>query len=68
MNERIFCVAVKPLGSQVIKGEPVTKPRHILQGSGYDFVMPLFTFETLDETIGVSDEEDIYYKKMLTQK
>jgi cysteine synthase A len=30
--------------------------------------MPLFIFETLDESIGVSDEEAIYYKKMLTQK
>jgi cysteine synthase A len=68
MNEKVFCVAVEPLGSQVIKGESVTKPQHILQGSGYGFVMPLFTYETLDECIGVSDEEAIYYKKMLAHK
>jgi cysteine synthase A len=67
-NKDIVCVAVEPSGAEVIKGEPVTKPLHLLQGSGYGMVPRLFSFDTLDMTIGVTDEESVKYKKLLGEK
>lgn len=64
----ILCVAVEPEGSQPIKGLPITKPLHLLQGSGYGAVPRLFQFDTLDETLGVTDEEAIKYKQLLGEK
>ncbi|XP_054156983.1 cysteine synthase B-like [Oppia nitens] len=67
-NKDILCVAVEPAGAEVIKGDAVTKPLHLLQGSGYGKVPRLFKFDTLDTTIGVTDEEAVEYKKLLAQR
>ena len=67
-NKDILCVAVEPAGAEVIKGEPVTKPLHLLQGSGYGMVPRLFKFDTLDMTLSVTDEEAVKYKKLLGEK
>ncbi|CAG2176919.1 unnamed protein product [Oppiella nova] len=67
-NKDIVCVVVEPAGAEAIKGEPVTKPLHILQGSGYGMVPQLFKFDTMDSTIGVSDEEAVHYKELLGSK
>jgi len=64
-NPDIKCVVVEPAGAEVIKGEPVTKPLHLLQGSGYGCVPELFKFDTMDETIGVSDQDAVKYMKLL---
>ena len=67
-NPEIQCIAVEPKGAEVIKGCAVTKPLHLLQGSGYGAVPRLFKFETLDEAMCVSDREAVEYKKLLGKK
>lgn len=67
-NKDIVCVAVEPDGAQVIKGEPITKPLHLLQGSGYGKVPELFDMEVMDMTLGVTDEEAVKYKNLLGSK
>jgi len=64
----VVCVAVEPSGAQVIKGCAVEKPLHLLQGSGYGQVQPLFKFDTMDQTLGVTDREAVEYKKLLGTK
>lgn len=64
----IKCIAVEPIGAEPIKGEPVNKPAHVIQGGGYGKVPPLFTYDTMDGTVGVSDEEVIHYKRQLAHR
>lgn len=52
----------------MIKGCAVEKPLHLLQGSGYGVVQPLFKYETMDFTSGVTDKETVEYKKLLGTK
>ena len=37
-NKNIKCFVVEPEGCRPIKGLPITKPLHLLQGSGYGAV------------------------------
>lgn len=67
-NPKIKCIAVEPKGAEPLKGDEVTKPMHLLQGSGYGTVPPIFDLEFLDETMDVSDEEAIEYRKLLGSK
>lgn len=61
-NPNLWAAVVEPAGAEPIKGDPVTKPRHLLQGSGYGCVPNLFTFDTMDESIAVTDQEAVEYK------
>lgn len=67
-NPDIKSYVVEPAGAAVIKGEPVTKPLHKLQGSGYGCVPNLFEFEYMDGTLNVSDEESEKYMKLIGEK
>lgn len=67
-NPELQAFVVEPTGSQPIKGEPITKPLHLLQGSGYGCVPNLFKFDCMDGTVDVSDEEAVQYKKLLGEK
>ncbi|KAJ0176281.1 hypothetical protein K1T71_008455 [Dendrolimus kikuchii] len=67
-NPNIKTYVVEPVGAEAIKGEPITKPLHLLQGSGYGCVPNLFHFEYMDETLSVTDEEVIEYKKLIGEK
>lgn len=68
MNPELQSFVVEPEGSEPIKGAPITKVCHLLQGSGYGAVPSLFKFEYMDGTISVTDEEAIYYKKLVGEK
>jgi len=68
MKPDVHCVAVEPEGSQPIRGCEITKPLHLLQGSGYGAVPKLFKFDTLDETLSVTDAEAVEYKRLLGKK
>lgn len=46
----------------------ITKPLHLLQGSGYGKVPELFEFDVMDETLAVSDEDAVHYTKLLGTK
>ncbi|XP_022129096.2 putative inactive cysteine synthase 2 [Pieris rapae] len=67
-NPDIKCFVVEPEGSQPIKGTPITKPLHLLQGSGYGCIPNLFNFETMDGTLSVTDEEAVEYRKLIGEK
>lgn len=67
-NPDIQAYVVEPSGSQPIKGEPITKPLHVLQGSGYGCVPNLFKFDCMDGTLEVTDEEAIHYKNLIGEK
>lgn len=67
-DSNIKCFVVEPKGSEPIKGCAITKPLHLLQGSGYGCIPNLFKFDTLDGTLSVTDEEVLKYKKMIGEK
>ncbi|VVC95711.1 unnamed protein product [Leptidea sinapis] len=67
-NPNIKCFVVEPEGSQPIAGCKISKPLHLLQGSGYGCVPNLFNFDTLDEPLSVTDEETLHYKKLVGEK
>lgn len=67
-DPNIKTYVVEPAGAAAITGEPIIKPLHLLQGSGYGCVPNLFHFEYMDETITVTDEEVIEYKKLIGEK
>ncbi|KAK4337146.1 hypothetical protein RND71_043364 [Anisodus tanguticus] len=62
-NIKAFCV--EPEGCQPIKGLEITKPLHLLQGSGYGAVPFHFKHEYLDEALAVSEEDVLEIKKKL---
>ncbi|KAJ6222318.1 hypothetical protein RDWZM_000863 [Blomia tropicalis] len=67
-NPNIRCVIVEPEGAEVIAGKEVTKPLHLLQGSGYGKVPELFDYNVMDEAMSVTDEEALKYKNLLGVK
>lgn len=67
-NPDLKAYVVEPEGAQPIRGLPVIKPLHLLQGSGYGCVPNLFKREYMDGTLSVSDEEAMEYKKLIGEK
>lgn len=55
-NPNVKCIVVEPAGAEVIAGKEMTKPLHLLQGSGYGKVPELFDHEVMDEAMAVTDE------------
>lgn len=68
MNPNVKTFVVEPKGAEAIKGEPVTKPLHILQGSGYGCIPALFKYENMDGTVAISDEETMEYLELIGHK
>lgn len=54
---QLIGVAVEPQGAAVLSGSPVTKPTHILQGTGYGSTPPLWEGALVDAFVTVSDAE-----------
>lgn len=67
-NPAIKAYVVEPAGAEAIKGDPITKPLHLLQGSGYGIIPNLFTYEYMDGTLSVTDEEAVKYKELAGEK
>ncbi|XP_075978925.1 uncharacterized protein LOC142978381 [Anticarsia gemmatalis] len=67
-DPNIKTYVVEPEGAEPIKGKPITKPLHLLQGSGYGCIPNLFKFEYMDGTLSVSDEEAVKYKNLIGEK
>ncbi|XP_041987501.1 cysteine synthase-like [Aricia agestis] len=67
-NPEVQCYVVEPEGSQPIRGCDITKPLHLLQGSGYGCIPNIFQFEYMDGTLSVTDEEAVHYKNLIGQK
>jgi cysteine synthase A len=64
----LVSVAVEPKGCEPLAGRPVTKPRHIIQGTGYGTAPPHWDASLMDFTIAVSDDEAADWKVRLAKQ
>ncbi len=64
-NPDVVCAAVEPAGCQVLAGQAVLKPKHLLQGAGYGEVPPMWEPELMSQSIAVSDDEAMAWKHKL---
>lgn len=64
-NPAILCAAVEPAGCEPLAGHPITKPLHLLQGTGYGVVPPQWKPALVDITFAVSDEEAVQWRHLL---
>jgi cysteine synthase len=56
-KKSIRCIAVEPENASILKTGKVINPKHIIQGTGYSLIPPLWDPGLADEIITVSDEE-----------
>lgn len=56
-DQHIQCHAVEPVGAEVLAGHAVTKPQHLLQGTGYGFVPPHWDLACIDGYQAVTDDD-----------
>ncbi len=56
-NAAIRCVAVEPKDAEILAGKQIKKKQHMLQGTGYGFIPPLWDPSLPDAFMAVSDEE-----------
>lgn len=66
-NPVIHCAAVEPQGAEVLAGREVTKPCHLLQGTGYGLVPPQWDRGLVDSLLAVSDEEAARFRCSLAE-
>ena len=59
-NPATLCVAVEPEGSAPLAGQPIIKPRHIVQGTGYSLIPPHWDAGLMD--LGLTDTEDWHHR------
>lgn len=64
-NPGLVAAAVEPMGCEVLAGNPVTKPKHILQGTGYGKIPPHWDASLMSLSIAVTDDECALYKHRL---
>ncbi len=64
----IRCIAVEPENSAIIKTGVVKDSRHIIQGTGYGLIPPLWDDKIVDDIITVSDEEASNTRELLGKK
>lgn len=64
----IYCAAVEPKGSEVLAGGDTSKPKHILQGTGYGLIPPHWEKGLIDDYHAVSDADALKYTKLLAHK
>ena len=58
-----------PEGAEALaRGKLFCKPTHVMQGTSYGFVPPLFDHHLVNGFLAVSDEEAILYKQRLAQQ
>jgi cysteine synthase len=67
-NPRIICVAVEPEGCQPLAGLPVTKLRHLVQGTSYGSVPPHWDASLMDLTLPVTDDEVECWRRLLATR
>ncbi|WP_027351856.1 PLP-dependent cysteine synthase family protein [Halotalea alkalilenta] len=64
----IVCAAVEPAGAEVLAGQPLHKPQHLIQGTGYGTRPPHWDPRLVDAYLAVTDEEVIDYKRRLAHQ
>lgn len=56
-NKNIKCIAVEPENASILKTGKIIDPKHIIQGTGYSLIPPLWESDLADEIITVTDKE-----------
>ncbi len=64
-NPGLVAAAVEPMGCEILAGLPITKPKHILQGTGYGKIPPHWDASLMSLSIPVTDDECARYKRRL---
>ena len=64
-NPSMPCVAVEPEGCRPLAGLPVTKPRHLIQGTGCGSVPPHWDAGLMDVAVAVADDEVDRWRRRL---
>ncbi len=67
-NPFITCAAVEPAGCEPLGGRPVTKPRHLLQGTGYGAVPPHWDAALMNLSIPVTDDDAERWRRLLATR
>jgi cysteine synthase len=67
-NKKLKAIAVEPFTAQILNEGVVENPKHIIQGTGYGFVPPLWNKSLADSYIRVTDEEVLNTTKLLGEK
>jgi len=66
MNYRELVMApVEPSHCEVLARKPITKHRHLLQGTGYGFVPPHWDPRLVSHCLAVTDDEALAWKQRL---
>jgi cysteine synthase A len=61
----VITAAVEPADCEVLAGKPVTKAKHLLQGTGYGSVPRHWDARLMSRSIAVTDEEATTWKRRL---
>lgn len=64
----LVCAAVEPAGAEVLAGKPVSKSRHVLQGTSYGSVPPHWNPKLCDTFLTVTDEEATACRQELAKR
>jgi cysteine synthase A len=64
-NPHVICAAVEPQGCQPLAGLPITRHRHLIQGTSYGSVPPHWIAGQMDLSIPVTDEEVEHWRRLL---
>jgi len=66
-KSKIICAAVEPKNAAILRTGHITDSKHIIQGTGYGIIPPLWKKDLADEILTVSDDEAIRYTKALAK-
>jgi cysteine synthase len=67
-NRNIRCIAVEPENASILKTGKVNNPRHVIQGTGYSLIPPLWDPGLADDIITVTDEEVVDMTRILSSE
>jgi cysteine synthase A len=67
-NKNIKCIAVEPENASILKTGKILNPKHIIQGTGYGMIPPLWEIDLADEIITVTDQEVEEMTRRLSSK
>lgn len=67
-NPATVCAAVEPQGSEPLAGKPVTKPQHVMQGTGYGAIPPHWDGGLMDMGLAITDAETEFWHRELATR
>ena len=67
-NPSIIYAVVEPAGCEPLAGRPVTKPRHLLQGTSYGAVPPHWDAALMDLSVPVMDDNAERWPRLLATR